>query len=171
MIRSILFFGLFIAALYFGRYFLVYPYVGYVHSHVTMFIENEVKPPTEKDINRILKPPEDHQYGEMGAPVFLPTNLTDEIKLLVDKGWEDHAFNQYVSDLISLHRNLPDVRDSWCKEPSRYLEDLPTTDVIICFHNEAWSTLVRTVHSVLERSPHDLIGEIILVDDFSDMRE
>lgn len=107
--------------------------------------------------------------GEMGKPVILPTNLTAEMKKTVDEGWTNNAFNQYASDLISVHRSLPDPRDAWCKEPGRYQQNLPATDVIICFHNEAWSVLLRTVHSVLDRSPEHLIGRIILVDDFSDM--
>lgn len=48
---------------------------------------------------------------------------------------------------------------------------MPATDVIICFHNEAWTVLLRTVHSVLDRSPANLIGHVILVDDYSDMRK
>jgi len=130
----------------------------------------------EEGVGGVLVPPRDPdedsgsvQYGEMGKPVVLPSNMTAEVKKLVDEGWQKNAFNQYVSDLISVHRKLPDPRDQWCKEPGRYLENLPATSVIICFHNEAWSVLLRTVHSVLDRSPPHLLKEIILVDDFSDM--
>ena len=53
-----------------------------------------------------------------------------------------------------------------CKKLT-YPDPLPTASVVICFHNEAWSTLLRTVHSVLDRTPDYLLHEIILVDDFS----
>lgn len=115
----------------------------------------------------VIPPPKDSSgYGEMGKPVQL-TNVSAEIQRKIDKGWESNAFNQYISDLISLRRSLPDVRDPQCKKV-HYQSELPDTSVIICFHNEAWSVLLRTVHSVLDRSPKHLIKEIILVDDFSD---
>ena len=41
--------------------------------------------------------------------------------------------------------------------------------VIIIFHDEAWSTLLRSVHSVLDTTPAHLLEEVILVDDASSL--
>lgn len=49
-----------------------------------------------------------------------------------------------------------------------YPKNLPSTTVIIPFFNEHWSTLLRTFISVINRSPADVLLEVILVDDGSD---
>lgn len=84
------------------------------------------------------------------------------------------SFNLLVSDKISVDRNLPDMRKASCRNRTFshvFLSELPDTSVIIVFHNEAWSTLLRTVHSIINRSPKELVREIILVDDASERGE
>ena len=46
---------------------------------------------------------------------------------------------------------------------------LPTASIIMCFYNEAWSTLLRSVWSILDKTPSHLLHEIILIDDKSDI--
>lgn len=50
--------------------------------------------------------------GELGKPVIIDKEkLSPEERKKYDEGWKNNAFNQYVSDMISLHRSLADIRD------------------------------------------------------------
>ncbi|XP_045599384.2 polypeptide N-acetylgalactosaminyltransferase 1 isoform X2 [Procambarus clarkii] len=104
--------------------------------------------------------------GEMGKPV----QLSGEEGRLAEEVMKKEAFNLIVSDKISLNRTVPDSRDSLC-QAVKYDNDLPSASVIIIFTNEAWSPLLRTIWSVLTRSPARFLKEIVLVDDFSDRVE
>ncbi|CAH2281997.1 polypeptide N-acetylgalactosaminyltransferase 11 isoform X2 [Pelobates cultripes] len=85
-----------------------------------------------------------------------------------DIGYQKHAFNMLISNRLGYHRDIPDTRDPKCATKS-YPADLPLASIVICFYNEAFSALLRTVHSVLDRTPANLLQEIILVDDHSEL--
>nr|XP_004661378.2 polypeptide N-acetylgalactosaminyltransferase 15 [Jaculus jaculus] len=83
---------------------------------------------------------------------------------------DSQALNEALSAHLPLWRVLPEVRHPLCLQqpPS---SGLPTASVILCFHEEAWSTLLRTVHSILDTVPRALLKELILVDDLSQQGE
>ncbi|KAK6166702.1 hypothetical protein SNE40_023336 [Patella caerulea] len=111
---------------------------------------------------------------------FTPKYLNDVYELNLLKSEEDerrhkegfkvHSFNQYVSDKLETNRTLPDSRNTLCRSRN-YGDKLPTVSVVICFINEAFSVLIRTVHSVINKTPSHLLAEIILVDDNSQLDE
>lgn len=79
----------------------------------------------------------------------------------------EYGMNIACSDELSLDRSVRDTRLQECKHWD-YPKKLAKTSVIIVFHNEGWSVLMRTVHSVINRTPDYILHEILLVDDFSD---
>ncbi|XP_060055089.1 polypeptide N-acetylgalactosaminyltransferase 12 [Erinaceus europaeus] len=125
-------------------------------------------PPRPGRLDPVLpRPPvPDHALGARGQAVRL--QLEGEELRLQEESVRLHQINIYLSDRISLHRRLPERWNPLCKEKKYNYEELPTTSVVIAFYNEAWSTLLRTVYSVLETSPDILLEEVILVDDYSD---
>ncbi|XP_054724505.1 polypeptide N-acetylgalactosaminyltransferase 13-like isoform X1 [Uloborus diversus] len=104
-----------------------------------------------------------HWVGELGKAVSIPK----EEEALKNEKFKLNQFNLLASDRIALNRSLLDVRLEGCRK-KEYPKLLPTTSIVIVFHNEAWSTLLRTVYSVIRTSPSSLIAEIILVDDASE---
>lgn len=46
---------------------------------------------------------------------------------------------------------------------------LPKASIIICFYNEHFETLMRSIHSIIDRTELQYLREIILIDDYSDL--
>ncbi|XP_053327290.1 polypeptide N-acetylgalactosaminyltransferase 5 [Spea bombifrons] len=113
-------------------------------------------------LDRTMAPRDLRAPGQFGRPLKVPKDKEAE----ANRRWKEGNFNVYLSDLIPLDRAIEDTRPNGCSEKLVH-DDLPTTSIIMCFVDEVWSTLIRSVFSVLNRSPDHLVKEIILVDDFS----
>ncbi|GFX76153.1 putative polypeptide N-acetylgalactosaminyltransferase 10 [Trichonephila clavipes] len=100
--------------------------------------------------------------GEQGAAFYLPPG-TEKRK---DELYKVNGFNGLASDYIAINRSIADIRHKDCAKKI-YVKKLPTASIVVPFHNEHLSTLLRTATSVINRAPPELIKEVILVDDFS----
>uniref|UniRef100_A0A0N4ZEA8 D-2-hydroxyglutarate dehydrogenase, mitochondrial n=1 Tax=Parastrongyloides trichosuri TaxID=131310 RepID=A0A0N4ZEA8_PARTI len=103
--------------------------------------------------------------GEQGKPFAVP-NDTPDIEKKRDKLYRVNGYDAYVSDLIPLNRSIKDIRHPECKNV-KYVSKLPTVSVIFPFHNEHKSTILRSVYSILNRSPKGVVTQIVLVNDAS----
>uniref|UniRef100_A0A8C2ZBI2 Polypeptide N-acetylgalactosaminyltransferase n=1 Tax=Cyclopterus lumpus TaxID=8103 RepID=A0A8C2ZBI2_CYCLU len=122
------------------------------------------KPSVHKvlSLDMTIVPRDANAMGQFGQAALVASNEDLEVR----KRWNEGHFNVFLSDKIPVDRAVPDTRPEMC--PQHLVHDnLPSTSVIFCFVDEVWSTLLRSVHSVLNRSPPHLLTEIILVDDFS----
>ncbi|XP_048733053.2 polypeptide N-acetylgalactosaminyltransferase 13-like isoform X2 [Ostrea edulis] len=128
----------------------------------------------------------EHTHGDGGTytpiqadAVFFTRSHHDESaieQILANISWNHvdprrtFKMNVYLSDEIPVNRPVPDSRPLSCSSRT-WPRDLPLTSVVITYHNEWPSVLVRTVYSVIQRTPKHLLNQIILVDDASTERE
>ncbi|KAK0039708.1 polypeptide N-acetylgalactosaminyltransferase 13 [Biomphalaria pfeifferi] len=83
-------------------------------------------------------------------------------------GYRQFSFNKYLNDRISMSRRLPDTRPDGCEDTAvDHSKMTLTASVVVVFYNEPWTMLLRTVYSIVDRSPAALLKEVILVDDGS----
>jgi len=126
------------------------------------FLENKktgnFEPSADVKVTKLTGP------GENGKSIKVRVEQKTEEERL--KGV--YGFNQLISDEMTLNRTVPDLREEECQYWD-YPTELPKASVIMVFHNEGWSTLFRTVNSVLNRSPPQFLEEVLLVDDKSEL--
>ncbi|KAK9878450.1 hypothetical protein WA026_022090 [Henosepilachna vigintioctopunctata] len=91
-------------------------------------------------------------------------------KKVREDGYNIHAFNTLISNRLGHHRNIPDTRNALCDNIT-YPTSLPAASIIICFYNEHLNTLLRTIYSILDRTPSQFLEEILLIDDYSDIED
>ncbi|KAI4833190.1 hypothetical protein KUCAC02_016104 [Chaenocephalus aceratus] len=125
-------------------------------------------PVLKKGILGNFEPKEPEPPGVPGGPGegAKPFVLGPEYKDAIQTSIKEFGFNMVASDMISLDRTISDIRHEECKY-WHYDDRLMTSSVVIVFHNEGWSTLMRTIHSVIKRTPSRYLAEIVMIDDFS----
>uniref|UniRef100_A0A665WA72 Polypeptide N-acetylgalactosaminyltransferase n=1 Tax=Echeneis naucrates TaxID=173247 RepID=A0A665WA72_ECHNA len=125
-------------------------------------------PILKKGVLGNFEPKEPEPQGVPGGPGegAKPFVLGPEYKDSVQTSIKEFGFNMVASDMISLDRTINDLRHEECKYWN-YDDRLLTSSVVIVFHNEGWSTLMRTIHSVIKRTPRKYLAEIVMIDDFS----
>ena len=67
------------------------------------------------------------------------------------------------SELTPLERNITDYRYPQCHKYTYNYDELPTISVIIIFHNDALSMILRTAHSILMRTPDRLLSQVAVI--------
>nr|XP_058930771.1 inactive polypeptide N-acetylgalactosaminyltransferase-like protein 5 [Kogia breviceps] len=102
--------------------------------------------------------------GTFSSPVGKDFNYSDPELI---HGYSKYGFNSIISKNLGNHRDVPDTRNKMCHK-KQYPSNLPTASIVICFHNEEFNALFRTVSSVMTLTPQHILEEIILVDDMSE---
>jgi len=107
-----------------------------------------------------------HDGTNTGEGGLSPIRLTSDDQTKVTAALGLWGFNMVASDKVNMDRVPADLRMEECKRWD-YPDKLPAVSVILVFHNEGFSTLLRTVHSIVNYSPPEMIHEVVMLDDGS----
>uniref|UniRef100_A0A3P8RNZ5 Polypeptide N-acetylgalactosaminyltransferase n=1 Tax=Amphiprion percula TaxID=161767 RepID=A0A3P8RNZ5_AMPPE len=121
-------------------------------------LENQQEADKEKKSNKVF--PKSALFKQWGDG--LSEDDQREAQALFDK----YGYNVFLSDRLPLDRPLPDTRVPGCLKKT-YPKDLPSLSVVLIYLNEALSVIKRALRSIIDRTPKNLLKEIIMVDDNS----
>ncbi|XP_022605726.1 probable polypeptide N-acetylgalactosaminyltransferase 8 [Seriola dumerili] len=130
----------------------------------------EQKEQPEAKIQEQKEPPKPKKSGKLYPDSALfkgwGENLSEDDQREAQGLFEKYGYNVFLSDRLPLDRALPDTRDPRCVKKT-YPKDLPSVGVVLIYLNEALSIIKRALRSIIDRTPKNLLKEIIMVDDNS----
>ncbi|XP_070828727.1 probable polypeptide N-acetylgalactosaminyltransferase 8 [Chaetodon trifascialis] len=121
-------------------------------------VQDKKKAPKEKKPKTLF--PFSALFKEWGK------NLSEADQREAQGLFDSYGYNVFLSDRLPLDRALPETRDPRCLKKS-YPKDLPSLGVVLIYLNEALSIIKRALRSIIDRTPKNLLKEIIMVDDNS----
>jgi len=112
-----------------------------------------------------------------GNPLYTPTPLSKPIstwtKEEVEQAHHGYQFNRNASDSFPMDREYGRYfADPLCySKVTDFHESGIKMDasIIFVYHNEYFTTLVRSIHGILNKTPPEYLREIVLIDDGSDL--
>nr|XP_027799121.1 inactive polypeptide N-acetylgalactosaminyltransferase-like protein 5 [Marmota flaviventris] len=116
---------------------------------------------------QVVTDPSDKEEPKSPRLLSLKNNNFNFSDPELTSGLLKYGLNIIVSKSLGYQRDVPDSRNAICLG-KQYPMNLPTASVVICFYNEEFHVLFRTVSSVIYLTPSHLLEEIILVDDHSE---
>ncbi|CAG5856178.1 unnamed protein product [Menidia menidia] len=112
----------------------------------------------------------DSSFSDSSLFAHWGQELSPDNRRVALKMFQYYGYNAYLSDRLSLSRPIPDLRPDGCRNIT-YSLNLPQVSIVFIFVNEAFSVILRSIHSAINRTPSHLLKEIILVDDNSNNNE
>jgi len=111
--------------------------------------------------------PKPGQIGYGGSGFWVDVKkMSPQEKKSHDAETRKWQVNRLAAETVPLRRII-DHRMEECSRLSFNYNRLPTAGVVIIFNNELFAVLMRTVFSILDASPPELLTEVVIVDDAS----
>lgn len=97
-------------------------------------------------------------------PLQVPPRKIERYKLLR----KQFGYNAWLVEQLPLRQPVRDVRDKRC-DRSEPPAALTAASIVVIFRNEQLAMLLRTLHSIKDATPPELINGMFLINDHSDM--
>lgn len=83
---------------------------------------------------------------------------------------EQFGYNARLVEQLPLRPTVKRVRHKLCERSAESAESQSGVSIVVIFRNEQMAMLLRTLNSIVAATPAELLSELLVIDDHSDIR-